>query len=153
MTKSFPDSERTENTVAYLSHAAFDFYSDRFNPDNAPNKEAKDYGLVKKVILEKFSTQKTESEIMREALTFRYDGGDIPTFLSRSDKVYNQAKVGDNVKFELLHDTLKSDQMFFQFVLFRGSKNYESIKKACVEYAENIKMMDGTAAQIFQQTK
>ncbi len=37
---------------------------------------------------------------MREALTLRYDGGDIPTFLSRADKVYNQAKVGENVRFE-----------------------------------------------------
>ncbi len=43
--------------------------------------------------------------------------------------------------------------MLFQFVLFRGSKNYEGIKKASLEYAENIKMIDGTAATIFQQTK
>ncbi len=57
----------------------------------------------------KLSTQKTESEIMREALTLGYDGGDIPTFLSRADKVYNQAKVGENVKFELLRNALKFD--------------------------------------------
>ena len=43
--------------------------------------------------------------------------------------------------------------MFFQYVLFRGSKNYGGIKNTCLEYAENIKMMDGTAASIFQQTK
>ncbi len=59
---------------------------------------------------------------MREAITLQYDWGDIPTFLSRDDKVYNQAKVGENVNFELLSDSLKSDQMFFQFVLFKGSK-------------------------------
>ena len=43
--------------------------------------------------------------------------------------------------------------MFYQFVLFRGSKNYEGIKNACLEYAQNIKLMDGTAGTIFQQTK
>ncbi len=63
-------------------------------------------------MLEKFSIQKNESEIMREALTLRYDGRDIQTFLSRADKVYNQAKVGENVELELRRDVLKSDQMF-----------------------------------------
>ncbi len=43
--------------------------------------------------------------------------------------------------------------MFFRFLLFRGSKNYEGIKKAFLEYAANIKMVDGTAVPIFQQTK
>ena len=94
-----------------------------------PTEEAKYYVLVKKVMLQKFSTQNTESEIRREALTLQYIGGDIPTFLSRADKVYNKAKVGENVKFELLRDAPKSDQMFFKFVSFRGSKNYKVINK------------------------
>ncbi len=90
---------------------------------------------------------------MRDALTLRKDGRGILNFLSRVDKVDNQAKVGENVRFELLRDALKSEQMFFQFLLFRGSKNYEGIKKACLEYAESIKLIDGTAASIFQPTK
>ncbi len=69
MTKNLPDSERTEKIVAYLSGAAFDFYFDGFTLETAPTEEAKDYGEVSKVMLEKFCTQKTESEIMREALT------------------------------------------------------------------------------------
>ncbi len=81
-------------------------------------------------MLEKLSTQKTESEITREAFTLQYGGEDISNFLSRAEKVYNQAKVGENVKFELLRDALKSDQIFFQFVLFKGSKGYEGMKKA-----------------------
>ncbi len=108
--KILPDCERAEKIVAYLRESAFGFYFDRFTLSNAPTEEAKGYGLVKKVMLEKFSTQKTKSEIMREALTLRYDGGDILTFLSRADKAF-------------------------------------------MGYAENIKMMDGTAAQTFQQTK
>ena len=60
VTKGLPDSERAEKIVAYLSEAAFDFYFDCFTLDNAPTEEAKDYGLVKKLMIEKFSTQKTE---------------------------------------------------------------------------------------------
>ena len=71
MTNSLMDSERAEKIVAYLSEAAFDFYFDRFTLDNAPTKEDKDYSLVKKVMLEKFLTQKTESKIMREDFTLR----------------------------------------------------------------------------------
>ena len=33
--------------------------------------------------------------------------------------------------------------MLLQFVLFRGAKIYNQIKQACVEYADNRKMMDG----------
>ena len=54
--KSLPERERAELIVAYLSGAAFDFYFDRFTIDNAPTEEAKDYVIVKKLIIEKFST-------------------------------------------------------------------------------------------------
>ncbi len=115
VSKNVPDSERAEKIMAYLSGVAFDFYFDRFTLDNAPTDAAKDYGAMKKVVLEKFSIQRAESEIMRDALTIRYDGGDIPSFLSKADKVYIQAKVGENVKFELLRDALKFDQIFSSF--------------------------------------
>ncbi len=65
------DSERAEKIVAYLSDASFDFYLDRTTLDNAPTEETKYYGLVKKVMREKFSTEKTEAEISREAHIFR----------------------------------------------------------------------------------
>ncbi len=48
---------------------------------------------------------------------------------------------------------MKPDQMVFQFVLFRRSKTYEGIKKACLEYVENIKMMESSAIPIFQKVK
>ncbi len=41
-----------------------------------------------------------------------------------------------NVKFVLLRDALKSDQMFFKFELFRESKNYDGITKTCLEYVK-----------------
>ncbi len=79
---------------------------------------------MKKVMLEKISTQKTELETIREALNLRYERGDIPSFSKKADKVQNQDKVGGNVKFDLLRDPLKSDQLFFlHFLLKRFKKN------------------------------
>ena len=62
-------SGRSETILSYLSDAAFNFYFERFTLDNAPTEEAKDYGIVKEVKLEKFSTQEAGSVMMREALT------------------------------------------------------------------------------------
>ncbi len=50
-------------------------------------------------------------------------------------------------------DALRSDQMFFQFLLFRESKNYDGIKKSCLEYAKNIKMIESSVAPLFKQRK
>ncbi len=54
--KSLPDSERVEKIVVFQSVAAFDFYFVSFTLDNSPTDEAKDYAVVKKMILENFST-------------------------------------------------------------------------------------------------
>ncbi len=86
VTNSLPDSQRAEKIVAYLSDSAFDFYFDCFTLDKSPTEESNDYGLVKTVMLVKLSAQKTESEVMREAFTFRYEGEDLPTSLSRANR-------------------------------------------------------------------
>ncbi len=117
VTKSLPESERTEKNVAYFSRAAFDFYFDRFTLDKVSTEEAKDHGVVKKVMLEHSSAKTTESEVMREALTLRYDGVDIPTFLSKSDRSKirpKSARMSNSSYFEM---PLKSDKIFFEFVL------------------------------------
>ena len=101
--------------------------------DNGPTDEAKDYGKVKEVMLEKLSVRNTESEIMKEVTSLEYDGGDIQKFVTRADKLYLQAKFNGRAKFRLLRDSLKSDQMLLQFVLFRGAKNYNEMKQACVK--------------------
>ncbi len=59
--------------MAYQSGVDFDFLFDRFTQDNVPSEEPKGFIAAKKVMREKFSTQKTESDIIREALTHRYD--------------------------------------------------------------------------------
>ena len=109
--------------------------------DVSSTDEAKYYGEVKRVMLEKFSVRKTKSKIMKECMSLEYDGGDIQTFLTRADKLYSQAKFNDRANFGLLRGSLKSDQMLLQFVLFSGAKNYDEIKQACIEYSDNCKMM------------
>ena len=93
--------------------------------------------------MEKFSVQKTEYEIMKEAMSLEYDGGDIRTFLTTAYKLYSRAKFNEQAKFGLLRDSLKSDQMLLQFVLLRVAKSYNEIKESCVEYSNKRKMMDG----------
>jgi len=44
----------------------------------------------------------------------------MQTFLVRDDKAYTQAKFNDEKHFGLLRDALKTDQMWLQFVLYRG---------------------------------
>ena len=80
---------------------------------------------------------------MKKAVSLEYDRGDIETFITRADKLYSQAKFNEQAKFDLPRDTLKSDQMLQQFVLFRGAKSHNEIKQACIEYADSHKMMDG----------
>ena len=65
VTKSLPESERDEQIVLYLNGTAFGFYFDRVYIYNTLTERAKDDGIVKELILEKFRTQKTETEIMR----------------------------------------------------------------------------------------
>ena len=129
--------------MSYLAGTAFDFYFDCFTMDNGPRDEAKDYVKVKGVMLQKFSIQKTESEIMKEAISLEYDSSDIQTSLTRAANLHSQAKFNEQAKFGLLRDSRKSDQMLLQFVRFRGAKSYNEINQTCVEYSDKLKMMDG----------
>ena len=122
MTKDLPDKEKAGKIVAYQAGTAFDFYFHRFTMYVGPTDEAKDYSKVKGVMLEKFSVRKTESEIMKEAISLEYGGGDIQNFLTRADNSCLQAKLNEQVKSRLLRDSLKSDQMLQQFVLFGSEK-------------------------------
>ena len=89
----------------------------------------------------KFSVRKTESEIMKEAISLKHDGDDIQTFLTRASKLYWHAKFNEQAKFRQLRNSMISDQMPLQFLQFRGAKIYNQIKQACVEYDNNGKMM------------
>lgn len=42
------------------------------------------------VMLDKFLTKKTEAEVMKEAVTLLYDGGDITSFIAKADKFYSR---------------------------------------------------------------
>ena len=79
-------------------------------------------------MLKKFSSQKSEAEIMKDAISLSYDGGDIQSFLSKADKAYSQARFIERAKFGLLRESLKGDQLLLQFVLFRGAKYYEEVE-------------------------
>ena len=129
--------------MAHLPGTAFDFYFDRFTVDSDPTNKVKDYVEAKSVMLESFSVRKIESQIMKEAISLEYDDGDIQAFLTRAHKLYSQAKFKKQSKFGLLRDFPKSDRMSLQFMLVRGAKSYNEIKKACIEYSDNRKIVAG----------
>ena len=56
---------------------------------------------------------------------------------------YSQAKFDGQAKFGFLRDGLKSDHMLLQSVFFRKAESYDEIKQARIEYADNLKMMEG----------
>ena len=41
--------------------------------------------------------------------------------------------------------------MLLQFAMFRGAKDYDSFKDACLEYAENQKVLSSRGATIFSE--
>ena len=96
---------------------------------------------MKDAMLKKFTTQKSEAEIMRDAISLLYDGRDLHVFLTKAEIIHKQAKFNAQAKYVLLREALQGDYNLLQFVLFRGAKNYDEVKKYCLEYAGNQKMM------------
>jgi len=148
ITKEQTEIERADKICEYPSGDAFDFYFERFTMDNKPTQDATVYSTVKEVMLDKFSTKKTEAEVMKEAINLVYDGGDVNAFIAKADKLYTKAKFNGVSKLGLIREALKTDQMMLQFVLLRGAKDYQSVKDTCLEYAENKKIL----APDFQET-
>ncbi len=58
---NFHDEEKDERIVDYLGGAVFYGYFDCFTQNNATIEETKHNGVVKKVMIENFSTQKAGS--------------------------------------------------------------------------------------------
>ncbi len=128
-----PNSDEADTIVDYLIVAIIDLYFDCLKSDNNHTEEAEDYELLDKMILQNFSTEKTLSGIMNDSLTLRYHERDIYTFLERSNKVYSHAQNGDYVKIEVLENDIHEYQNFRNFLLFRGTKDYKSIKEECLK--------------------
>ncbi len=108
--KGKAEEKKDEKLVAFLKADTFDYYFDYFTEDNALTEEAKSFQVVKKAMLEKFSTKKTEAETMREAVNLRYVGDDIKEFIVRAGKLYKEAKFSEEFKFEMIQEAIRSDQ-------------------------------------------
>ena len=139
--KEKSEEDKATESAAYLTGEAFQFYYETFTYDNKPTEEAKSFSTVKDRMLERFAKKKTEAEVMKEAVNLRYDGKDVKAFFNKADKLYTQAKFNDQAKFGLIREAIKADQTLLQFVLIRGAKTYDDVKKACLEYAENQKVL------------
>ena len=85
------------------------FYFDNFTEDDAPNEESRSFQKVKAALLENFSTKKTESGVMKEAVNIVYKGGKIKEFFLKASKLYKVAKFNHQAKFGLIREAIKFD--------------------------------------------
>lgn len=110
-------------------------------------EEAMDYVKVKTAMLEEFSTRRSEAEVMRDPAILKYKGGDIRAFLVKEDRFYLQTKFNDSSKLSLFMESIKSDQIMVQFILYRGCKIYLEGEKVVLGYHEYEKLLEPTASE------
>ena len=151
--KNKTEEEKSDSLVAYLDGEAFEYYFNNFTEDNSLNEEARSFQKVKSALLEKFSTKKTEAEVMEEAVNLVCKGGDVKEFFVKASKLYKEAKFNDQAKFGLIREAIKSDQGMLQFVFLRKADTYEKVRETCLEYADNRKVFVSQGEQITNQTR
>ena len=151
--KNKTEEKKADSLVAYLDGEAFEYYFDNFTEDNPPNEEARSFQKRKTALLEKFSTKKTEAEVMKEAVNLEYKGGNVKEFFVKASKLYKEAKFNDQAKFGLIREAIKSDQGMLQFVFLRKADTYEKVRENCLEYADNQKVFVSQREQVTDQTR
>lgn len=92
-------------------------------------------------MIEKFSTKRTDAEVILKAVTLKLTNGDVNEFFMKEDKLYTKAKFNDQGKFGLIREAIKDDETLLQFIIFRGCKNYAEVKGACFECSDNQKVL------------
>ncbi len=64
---------------------------------------------------------------MREAVTFKYAGGDVDVFVHKAEKLYREAKFNESAMRCLLRDAISNCLSLFQFVLLRNAVTFTEI--------------------------
>ncbi len=140
--------------VAHLNAEAFEYYFDHFTEENAPTEAAKSFQVVKQTLLAKFSTKKTESETMKEAMNLTYQDEDVKEFYARASKLYKEAYFNEGLKHGMTMEPINSDQSLLQFVLLRKAWTFDDVRETCLEYAEHknldslLKKVTGNASGV-----
>ena len=82
------EEEKADSLVAYLDREAFEYYFDNFAEDSALNEVAISFQKVKAALLENFSSNETEAEVMKQAVNLIYKGGNVEEFFLKASKLY-----------------------------------------------------------------
>ena len=134
--------EKALALVRYLAEDAFSFYLETFTEGDELKEEGKDYATVKSAMLAKYSKQKSEAEIIQDAVDLRYNGSDVQSFFREAERSYTDAGFNSMAQFGLVMKAIKSDQKMLEFVLVRGDDSFEKVKKSCLDYERNQKLHD-----------
>ena len=151
--KNKTEEEKADILVAYLDGVAFEHYFDNFTEENAPNEEARSFQKVKEALLEKFSTKKTDAEVMKEAVNLVYKESNVKEFFLKATKFYKEAKFNDQAKFGSIGEAIKSDRSMLQFVFLRKADTFEKVRENCIEYAVTQKVFASQGEQVTGQAK
>ena len=119
------NEEKPGRLVEHLNPEAFKYYFDNFMEENAPTNAANPFEVVKKALLEKFSTKNTESETMEEAMNLSYQGEDVKEFFVKTSNLYKEANLNEGTKHGIIMEAIKSDQNLLHFVLLRKVRTFE----------------------------
>ena len=139
--------------MAYLDGDVFQYYFDNFTEDNSPNDQARSFQKVKTALLEKFSTKKTEAEVMKEAVNLVHRGDNVKKFSVKASELYKEADFNDLANFGLIREAIKSDQGMIHFVFLRNADMYEKVRETCLEYADKQKGFSSQGKQVTDQMR
>ena len=148
-----PEEEKADKLVAYLDVEAFENYFGNFAEDIAPNTETRSFQKVKLALLEKFSTKKTEEEVMKEVVNLEQAGSNIMWFFVEVSKMYKEVVFNDQAKFELIKESIQSDQRMLQFLFLRKADTYEKVRENYLEYEDNQKFFASQGEQLIDQAR
>lgn len=84
-----------------LDGEAFDLFHENFKADRTLEDDGKDYGRVKKALLEQSAKVADPQDIIREAIEAGLLSNDLPGSLQRLDRLYAREDLNKQAKFGL----------------------------------------------------
>lgn len=87
---------------------------------------------MKSALLEKFYTTEAESEMMKEDVDLVDKCDDFKEFFLKATELFKAANFNDHEKFELIIESIKSDQGMFQLEFLRKQNTYEKLRETCL---------------------
>ena len=128
------DDEKSMSLVSYLEGEALQFYLEMFTEGSQVTEDGKIYSNVKSKITAKYSKEKSDAEIIQDAVDLKYSGSDVQAFFRKAEKLYQKAGFGEKAQYGMILKAIKTNKKMLDFVLVRGDESFEMVKESCLQY-------------------